>query len=82
MLDLLLLSLLTSSFAFLFFFFFSLTGHLPDFILVRKVFGKAFRIIRLDGRKWGWVVEQDFHRNFPVNFTCLFAFFLTHSAMV
>ena len=30
---------------------FSLAGHLVGFILVRKVFGKAFRILGLDERK-------------------------------
>ena len=32
-----------------------------------KVFRKAFRILGLDERKSGWVVEQDFHGNFQVN---------------
>ena len=35
--------------------------------LVGKVFRKAFRILGLDERKSGWVVEQDFHRTFQVN---------------
>ena len=55
---------------------FSLAGHLVGFILVRKVFGKAFRILGLDERKGrAWVVEQDFHGNFQVNVTWIFAFF-------
>ena len=32
-----------------------------------KVFRKAFRILGLDERKSGWVVEQDFHGTFQVN---------------
>ena len=45
------------------------------FILVGKVFGKAFRILGLDERKGRWAVEQDFHGNFQVNVTWFFAFF-------
>ena len=45
------------------------------FILVRKVFRKAFRILGLDETKGRRVVEQDFHGNFQVNVTWLFAFF-------
>ena len=46
--------------------FFSFVGHLL-----------GFRIIGLDGRKCRRVAEQDFHRNFRVNFSCFFfAFFL------
>ena len=45
------------------------------FILVGKVFRKSFRILGLDERKGSWVVEQDFHENFQVNVTWLFAFF-------
>ena len=41
--------------------------NLGGFILVGKVFKKAFRILGLDERKSGWVVEQDFHGNFQVN---------------
>ena len=36
--------------------FFSLAGHLVGFILVRKAFGKAFRILGLDEKKSRWVV--------------------------
>ena len=67
---------LTFTFRFLFFplfllflpHFFSFAGHLVDFILVGKVFRKAFRIFRIttvdhDG-KGRWVVEQDFHEVF------------------
>ena len=49
--------------------FFSLAGHLVGFILVGKVFRKAFRILGLDERKGRWVVEKDFHGNFQVNVT-------------
>ena len=55
--------------------FFSLAGYLVGFILVGKVFRKAFRIFGLDERKGRWVVEQDFHANFQVNVTWFFAFF-------
>ena len=44
--------------------FLSLAGHLVGFILVGKVFRKAFRILGLDERKGRWVVKQDFHGNF------------------
>ena len=55
--------------------FFSLAGHLVGFILMGKVFRKAFRILGLDERKGRWVVEQDFHGNFQVNVTWFFVFF-------
>ena len=55
--------------------FFSLAGHLVGFILVGRVFRKAFRILGLGERKGRWVVEQDFHGNFQVNVTWFFAFF-------
>ena len=77
------------AFAFLFSFFFSLAGHLVGFILVWKVFRKAFRILGLDERKGGWVVEQGFHGNFQVNGTWFFCLSLrcpwlncAHSCMV
>ena len=70
----LLLSLLSSFFPFLGLFF-SFAKHLVGFILVGKVFKKAFRILELDERKGRWVVEQDFHGNFQVNVTWFFAFF-------
>ena len=44
--------------------FFSFVGHLL-----------GFTIIGLDGRKCRQVVEQDFHRNFRVNFSCFFCLF-------
>ena len=47
--------------------FFSFAGHLVGFILVGKVFRKAFRILGLDERKGRWVVEKDCHANFWVN---------------
>ena len=53
---LLLLSLLSSVFAFLASFF-SLSGHLVGFILVGKIFRKAFRILVLDERKL-WVRSE------------------------
>ena len=73
---------LTFTFRFLFFplfllflpHFSSFAGHLVDFILVGKVFRKAFKILGLDERKGRWVVEQDFHGNFHVNVTWFFAF--------
>ena len=40
-----------------------------------KVFKKAFRILGLGERKGRWAVKQDFHGNFQVNVTWLFAFF-------
>ena len=56
-------------------FFFSLAGHLVGFILVGRVFRKAFRILGLGERKGRWVMEQDFHGDFQVNVTCFFASF-------
>ena len=47
--------------------FFPFAGHLVGFILVGRVFGKAFRTLGLDERKGGWVVKQDFHGIFGVN---------------
>ena len=40
--------------------FFSFAGHLVDFILVGKFFGKAFRIVGLDERegRLRWVVKK------------------------
>ena len=49
--------------------------NLVGFILVGKVFKKAFRILGLDERKSGWVVEQDFHGNSQVNVAWFFALF-------
>ena len=69
------LSLLPSFFAFLASFFLSLAGHLVGFILVERVFGKAFRILGLGERKGRWAMEQDFHADFQVNLTWFFAFF-------
>ena len=40
--------------------FFFLFSHLAGFILVGKVFRKAFRILGLDERKGRKVVEQNF----------------------
>ena len=69
------LSLLPSFFAFLTSFSFYLAGHLVGFILVGRVFRKAFRILGLGERKGGWAMEQDFHGDFHVNVTCIFASF-------
>ena len=68
------LSLLPSFLLFLRHFFLVL-GILVGFILVGKVFKKAFRILGLGERKGSWAVEQDFHGNFQVNVTWFFAFF-------
>ena len=57
--------------------FFYFAGHLVGFILVGKVFRKAFSILGLDEGKGRWVVEQDFHGNFWVNITWFFAVFST-----
>ena len=54
-------------------FFFSLAGHLVGFILVGRVFRKAFRILGLGERKGRWATEQDFHGGFQVNVTWFFA---------
>ena len=40
--------------------FFSFAEDLVRFILVRKVFGNALRILGLEERKGRWVMEQDF----------------------
>ena len=63
------------TFTFLASLFFSFAGHLVGFILVGKVFRKAFRILGLDERKGRWAVEQDFHGDFQVNVTWFFASF-------
>ena len=41
-------------------FFVSLAGHLVGFILMGRVFGKAFRILGLGDKKGRWAMEQDF----------------------
>ena len=69
------LSLLPCFFAFLAWFFFSLAGHLVGFILVGRVFRKAFRILGLGERKGRWAMQQDFHADFQVNVTWFFASF-------
>ena len=69
------LSLSLFSFFLPHFFFFSWALILVGFILVGKVFRKAFRILGLDERKGRWVVKQDFHGKFWVNVTWFFAFF-------
>ena len=55
--------------------FFSLVGHLVGFILVGRVFRKAFRILGLGERKGRWAMEQNFHGDFQVNVTWFFASF-------
>ena len=60
-------------FRFSFLIFFSLAGHLVGFVLVGRVFRKAFRILGLGERKGRWVMEQDFHGDFQVNVTWFFA---------
>ena len=56
--------------------FFSLAGHLvAGFILVGRVFRKAFRILGLGERKDRWAMEQDFHGDFQVNVTWSLSFF-------
>ena len=55
--------------------FFSLAGHLVGFILIGRVFRKAFRILGLGERKGRWAMEQDFHGDLQVNLAWFFAFF-------
>ena len=55
--------------------FFSFAGHLVGFILVGRVFRKAFRILGLGESKGRWVMEQDFHGDFQVLVTWFFASF-------
>ena len=55
--------------------FFSLAGHLVGFVLVRRVFRKAFRVLGLGERKGRWAMEEDFHGDFQVNVTWCFASF-------
>ena len=55
--------------------FFSLAGHFVGFILVGRVFRKAFRILGLGERKGRWAMEQDFQEDFQVNVTWYFASF-------
>ena len=55
--------------------FFSLARHLVGFVLVGRVFRKAFRILGLGERKGRWGMEQDFHGDFQVNVTWFFASF-------
>ena len=54
---------------------FSLAGHLVGFVLVGRVYRKAFRILGLGERKGRWAMEQDFHGDFQVNVTWFFASF-------
>ena len=68
-------AVLTFTFRFSCLIFFSLAGHLVGFILVGRVFRKAFRILGLGERKGRWAMEQDFHGDFQVNVTWFFASF-------
>ena len=69
------LSLLPSFFTFVSHIFFSLAGPLVGFILMGRVFRKAFRILGLGERKVRWVMEQDFHGDLQVNLAWFFAIF-------
>ena len=60
---------------FFFFFFFFLAGHLVDFILIGRVFRKAFGILGLGERKGRWAKEQDFQGDLQVKLARFFAFF-------
>ena len=55
--------------------FFSLAGHLVGFILVGRVFRKAFWILGLGERKGRWAMEEDFHGDYQVNVTWFLSFF-------
>ena len=55
--------------------FFSLAGDLVCFILVGRVFRKAFRILGYGERKGRWAMEQDVHGDFQVNVTWFLSFF-------
>ena len=55
--------------------FFSLAGHFVGFVLVGRVFRKAFRILGLGERKGRWAMEQDFRGDFQVNVTWFSASF-------
>ena len=55
--------------------FFSLAGDLVGFILVERVFRKAFRILGYGERKGRWAMEQDVHGDFQVNVTWFLSFF-------
>ena len=50
---------------------FSFAGHLIGLISVGKVFGKAFRILQFDERKFRWVQNLYFRGNFYGNVTPL-----------
>ena len=62
-------------FSFFLLIFFPLAGHLVGFILMGRVFRKAFRILGLGERKGRWVMEQDFHGGLQVNLAWFFAIF-------
>ena len=50
-------------------------GHLLGFLSVGKGIAKSPRIVKFFGRKYEWVVRQNFHWNFLVKVTVFFAFF-------
>ena len=56
--------------------FFPLAGHLVGFILMGRVFRKAFRILGLGERKGRWVMEQDFLGDLQVKSCMVFCCFL------
>ena len=60
---------------FFLFFFFSFIGHLLDFLSVGKGFAKSSKIVNFFGRKYEWVVGQDFRWYFLVKVTRFFASF-------
>ena len=51
-------------------------GHLLRFLSVGKGFAKSPRIVKFLGRKYEWVVGQDFQWNFLVKVTWFLWFFL------
>ena len=67
------LSLRPSFFSFLAHFFY-FAGHLVGFILMGRVFRKAFRILGLGERKGRRAIEQDFHGDLPFSPVSLIEF--------
>ena len=55
--------------------FFSFVGRLLGYLLVGKDFAKRSRIVNFFGRKYQWVVGQDFHWNFLLKVPRFFASF-------
>ena len=52
-----------------------MNAALVGFILMGRVFRKAFRMLGLGERKGRWAMEQDFHGDLQVNLAWFFAFF-------